>query len=230
LPSFTWDGDHGAILDNDISSRSASAPATKAGICINAGTSGTTITRLLIQDNKIHHCGRLPSDNHDHGIYLTHTRDTTVKNNLIYQNADRAIQMYSDGDRTLIEGNVIAYNGDGVHFSGSGTRVADDNLVRNNVISHAKLGYNVDAYEGELDSGVTFPGPSSPYRNEVVNNCVYGGYSSPSTGGVEQNSSTAPDYFYTSGNVIANPLYANPSSFNYTVGSSSGCRAVYSGP
>jgi len=225
LPSPTINGDHVHLINNDISSRNPSSPSRKAGICINAGTSGNTITGLLIEGNKIHHCGRIPSSNLDHGIYLGHTRDTIIKDNLIYQNADRAIQMYPDGDSTLIEGNVIAYNGDGVHFSGSGTEFADSSLVRHNVITDAKLGYNVDAYEGQLDSGVTFPGPSSPYRNEVVNNCVYGGYSSPSTGGVEQNAEGSADYFYTSGNVVANPLYANPSSFDYTVGSSSGCRA-----
>ena len=229
LPSPTINGAYVHLINNDISSRRPGAESTKAGICINAGTTDK-IYGLVIESNKIHHCGRIPSSNHDHGIYLSNTRDTTIKNNLMYENADRAVQMYPDADRTLIEGNVMAYNGDGIHFSGKGTKTSIDNVARNNVVTHSKLDYNIDSYAGQLDPGVSFPGPDSPYRNEAYNNCVYGGASSPSTGGVEETSSTAIDYFYTSGNVIADPLYANPSAFDYRVGASSECRSVYSGP
>jgi hypothetical protein len=230
LPSPTINGDYVHLVGNDISSRSSSYPSTKAGICINAGTSGNTVWGLLIENNHIHHCGRIPSSNHDHGIYLTRTRNAVVQGNIIYQNADRAVQMYPDADSTLIEKNVMAYNGDGIHFSGSGQQVSVNNVARNNVVTHSKLGWNIDAYEGQLDAGVSFPGPSSSDRNEAYNNCVYGGAEDAKFGGVEQNAPDARDYFYTNNNVIADPLYAGAAKDDYRVGTASRCRTVYSGP
>ncbi len=48
---------------------------------------------VVIEGNRIHDCGRLPATNQDHGVYLGHARDAVVRNNWIYRNADRGIQL-----------------------------------------------------------------------------------------------------------------------------------------
>ena len=64
--------------------------------------------------------GPLPSTNKDHGIYVTNAKDTVIRDNWIYDNVDRGIQLYPDAQHTRITGNVIDGNGEGVVFSGDG--------------------------------------------------------------------------------------------------------------
>ncbi len=76
-------GDYVTIKNNEITNRRPGSEATLAGICINTYAPSAPVYGLLITDNDIHHCGRIPSSNHDHGIYLTSTRDATIRNNQI---------------------------------------------------------------------------------------------------------------------------------------------------
>src|SRR5215213_1241715 len=71
LPSPTVNGDHAHLIGNDISNRRAGWEATLAGSCINVGDSEVKVKETLIENNRIHDCGRIPSSNHDQGIYLT---------------------------------------------------------------------------------------------------------------------------------------------------------------
>jgi len=150
---------------------------------------------VLIENNEIHHCGRLPATNHDHGIYVTNARETVIRGNLIYANADRGIQLYPNADDSLVTGNVIDGNGQGVIFGGDGDSSSDSNVVEGNVISNSTIRYNVESHwQGPTGSG-----------NVARRNCVwstssyYGG--SPKGSGIEPSMSGAS----ASDNVIAEP-------------------------
>ena len=41
-----------------------------------------------------------------------------IRDNWIYDNADRGVQLYPDADGTVVTGNVIDGNGEGVIFGG----------------------------------------------------------------------------------------------------------------
>ncbi|HUT76280.1 MAG TPA: right-handed parallel beta-helix repeat-containing protein, partial [Polyangia bacterium] len=118
---------------------------------------------VLIEGNRIHHCGTLPATNHQHGIYVAHARDTVIRNNLIYANADRGIQLYPDADDSLITGNVIEGNGQGVIFGGDDNSSSDRNIVEGNVIANSTIRYNVQSHwQGPTGSG-----------NVARRNCVW---------------------------------------------------------
>ena len=101
----------------------------------------------------------------DHGIYIGEARDTVIRDNWIYDNADRGIQLYPDADGTLVTGNVIDGNGQGVAIGGSGSQTSDNNLVEHNVITNSTIRYNV---EGSWGSSVGT-------GNVVRQNCTIGG-------------------------------------------------------
>src|SRR5918994_7110989 len=128
LPSPTVNANNAVFRDNNVSNR-------HTGICFAIGSdrygyaSGT-----VIKHNRIHDCGRLPATNHDHGIYVANADGAVIEDNLIYQNADRGIQLFPDADESLITGNVIDSNGQGVIISGDDDDVSEDNLVEGNVI------------------------------------------------------------------------------------------------
>ncbi len=132
---------------------------------------------MVIERNRIHDCGRLPATNKDHGIYVVDARNTVIRDNWIYDNADRGIQLYPDAQRTRIVGNVIDGNGEGIIFGGTGGVTSNHNLVKGNVITNSKLRWNVSS------------GPTGPTArgNLVLQNCLWAGDSKPhyrSNGGI----------------------------------------------
>jgi parallel beta-helix repeat protein len=219
LPSPTVNGDHAHLIGNDISNRRAGWEATLAGSCINVGDSEVKVKETLIENNRIHDCGRIPSSNHDQGIYLTSSRGAIVRNNWIYDNADRGIQFYTDADGTLVENNVIDANGQGVLFSGGSSTTSDNNEVRNNVISNSKIRWLVEDYwSGPVGRG-----------NTVHHNCLW-----PTNPKISynQNNGVQPNApgFTAANNSDADPIFADALNGDLTVPSSSACRSVYSGP
>jgi hypothetical protein len=81
-------------------------------------------------------------------------------------NGDRCIQMYTDPDRGLIEGNVFDRCNDvAVHFSGRSGAATNDVTVSGNVIAHTREEYNVDTYTGQTTASA-FSG------NVVRDNCA----------------------------------------------------------
>jgi hypothetical protein len=101
----------------------------------------------------------LPSTNHHHGIYVAHARDTVIRDNWIYDNTDRGVQLYPDAQHTTVAGNVILANGDGLTINES----SSDNEVYGNIIVDSVLGWNV--YGGPDATGS---------NNRVHDNCVRG--------------------------------------------------------
>lgn len=173
---------------------------------------------VVIKRNRIRNCGELPSTNKDHGVYIAEAHGTIVRDNWIYDNADRGIQLYPDADDSKVVGNVIAGNGDGIVINGSGSAVADRNTIMGNVIAGSYRGYNV--YSG--DSGPVGRG------NLLRDNCVWAGNAeSPydEMGGV-----MTPARNYTaSANLVAPPRFVNAANDNYRLHVGSKCRAKYVG-
>lgn len=147
------------------------------GICFLLGhddfgrASGT-----VIRHNRIHDCGRLPATNHEHGIYVAFATGTKIIDNRIYRNANRGVQLYPDADRTLVTGNVISRNGQGIIFSGSSKNVSENNLVKGNVIKNSRLRFNVESnwLNGRVGGG-----------NVLRGNCIFGGVKDEGNGGIK---------------------------------------------
>jgi parallel beta-helix repeat protein len=210
-PSPTVNADDAVLRGNDITNH-------HQGICVAVSNyEDLPPTRgVLIEDNVIHDCGALPATNHHHGIYVSHARDTVIRDNLIYGNADRGVQLYPDADDSVVTGNVIDGNGEGVIFGGGTSSSSDDNLVANNVITGSTIRWNIQSHwQGPVGSG-----------NVARDNCVwatqsgyYGG--DPEGSGIEDmNGARAID------NVVADPGYADPAAGDYRISPASPCLDV----
>jgi parallel beta-helix repeat protein len=171
-------GDYTKWLNNEVTN------AHRHDSCFLVGSNyngQATASGTVIRNNSIHDCGKLPRTNLDHGIYVSDARDTAILDNHIYYNADRGVQLYPDAQGTLLEGNTINANGQGMVFDGS----SSNNIVRANIISNSAT-YNVYA-------------PNSGGRGNLVeHNCLW---KPNGTSGVKPNSLV----FTARNNVVANP-------------------------
>jgi parallel beta-helix repeat protein len=167
-----------------------------------------------IEASRIHDCGRLPTTNHDHGIYVEEASGTRIVGNWIYDNADRGIQLYPSAQGTVVTGNVITRNGSGVLMSGDHGLVSNDTRIEGNVISHSVRRFNVESYYP--------PGNPIGKRNRVVRNCVSGGARGAESGGVQ----TPPRGFDLQENVVATPAFADPRADDFRLKRSGPCRTI----
>jgi parallel beta-helix repeat protein len=153
--------------------------------------------KVRIERNRIHDCGLLPAANHDHGIYVDEARQTLIRGNLIYDNADRGVQLYPDAQDTRVIGNVIDGNGEGIIFADA----SDGSRVRGNIISNSLVRHNVESSD------------SAGVDNIVRNNCLW----SPRIdyyGGDPPHSGLGPvSGFVAHDNVIADPSFADRTRF-----------------
>ncbi len=177
----------------------------------------------VIEHSRIHDCGVMPARNHDHGIYIENSFGAVIRDNWIYDNADRGIQLYPQAVNTLVTGNVIDGNGQGVVFSSSDEGVSTGNRVEGNVISNSRIRWNIESWwEGPIGQ-----------ENLARNNCVWG--SNPSgyynqNGGILPGSQGASG-FAASGNVVADPQFTNRAAGDFTIVPGSACAFVQtSGP
>ena len=108
--------------------------------------------RTVIENSRIHNCGKLPAQNGDHGIYASDARNIIIRDNWIYDNADRGIQLYPDSQGAQIYGNVIDGNGEGIIISGDGDTASSGNVIHDNVISDSKVRWNVESPTGTARS------------------------------------------------------------------------------
>ena len=193
------------LSDNEITNHHTS-------ICVHVSRYNTHPAPLgvVIERNRIHDCGELPSSNKDHGIYLSEAREVVVRDNWIYDNTDRGVQQYFEVEGARITGNVIFGNGDGLNFSGG-----SDQLVAGNIIASSNLGWNVYAGStGDPDEGV------------LRDNCVHAdnpGYTA--NGGVD----SSPDVFSEADNLVAQPSFVDPAAGDFRLQAGDACLAKYTG-
>ncbi len=212
-PSPTVNANHTTWLDNDITNRNTA-------ICFVLGSGWGTAAHTLIQHNRIHNCGKLPASNHDHGIYVEMASDTEILDNLIYDNADRGVQLYPSALRTHVAGNVIDGNGQGVIFSGDGGDASNDNTVEDNIITNSKIRNNVESW---------YPSGNPVGSGNVVrNNCIDGGIRDTSgTGGL---ATDRTGFSVGPGNVIGrDPKFVDRAGKDFRVTSDSPCAGIANG-
>jgi len=207
LPSPTVNANNASFANNDVTNNHTS-------ICFLLGSSSYgTAGSTLIDRNRIHDCGKIPANNHEHGIYIEKATDAKITNNLIYNNADRGIQLYPDAQRTRIIGNVIDGNGQGIIFSGAGRIASNDTTVEANVITNSKLRNNVEYH---------YPsGTPTGRRNYVRRNCISGGARDDGDGGVSDEVG-----FSASDNLRADPQFVNRAERDFRLRAGSRCRRV----
>jgi parallel beta-helix repeat protein len=188
-------------------------------ICFVLGSRiGGRAVDTVIENSRIHDCGRLPSTNQDHGIYVAHASNAIIRNNWIYDNADRGIQLYPNSQGAQVYGNVIDGNGEGIIISGDGETASSDNLIYGNVISNSRIRWNVESL---------WPSGLVGRDNVVRDNCVFA--SNPSSyydrnGGVLP---PGPDRgFSTSGNAVAPPQFADPATGDFRLQGPSSCARL----
>ncbi|CAN5646492.1 hypothetical protein BH10ACT11_BH10ACT11_16140 [soil metagenome] len=159
----------------------------------------------------------MPAKNFDHGIYVEEADDTLIKDNWIYDNADRGIQLYPDAAGTKITGNVIDSNGEGIIFSGTSDSASRDTLVTHNVITNSRIRDNVESSYGEGDPIGT--------SNVVRNNCIGGGAYDEGDGGI-----LSPAIGFTAKkNLTVAPDFVDQAAGNYKIASDDPCARIVAG-
>jgi parallel beta-helix repeat protein len=203
LPSPTVNGTGIRFVHNNVYNG-------HTNICFILGSEGFGRARgTVIRDNRIHDCGRLPAENHDHGIYVSLADRTTIVGNWIYDNADRGIQLYPDAQGTRIERNVIDGNGEGIIFSGSDGMASSNNVVQDNVIANSRIRADVESFWDNTSPG---------HGNVVQHNCIGSG----GIRGIDRRSGG----FDAHGNITARPRYADRAHGNLRVVGPRACVAL----
>jgi hypothetical protein len=198
-------GAYDQITDDNITNLNTPGSCIILGSDTGYGRAAYT----LVEDNVIHQCGYNPGDPfEDHGVYDDNTIGAVITNNIFWgMPYGWGVQLYPDSQGTQVTHNVIDNNGNGVVIGGNSASTSSNNMVANNVISNSSNEYNIQGYWG----GAVGTG------NVAKNNCVFHG----SRGDV----SLSPG-FSVSGNVSANPRYADAGSHSYTLQSGSPCLSV----
>ncbi len=202
LPSPTVNGDRVTFTNDDVTNYNT-------GICFVLGSTerwGVAVD-VVIQNSRIHNCGKLPATNHEHGIYVEATRNALIQNNAIYDNADRGVQLYPDAQGTVVQDNVIDGNGVGVIFSGDSVRASSNNVVSNNIVTNSAIRRNIESWwGGPVGSG-----------NVARRNCLWNGR----LGAVGD-----PVGFVATDSVVADPGFVDRSAKDYSVPPSSPCAGM----
>lgn len=209
LPSPTVNAHETVWRDNSITNRH------EGGSCMNLGSNMYGhADRTVIEANKIFDCGRLPPTNQHHGIYVTQSSETVIRRNSIYSNADRGIQLYPNADRTLVTGNVIDGNGQGMNFACDDDDCSKGNVAVGNLITNSVVSWNVYGHSQGAD-----PDGSNLLRG----NCVWATSSEyDDNGGIDSDR----DFFSEEGNLIAEPAYADREAGDFELPEADPCRSL----
>jgi hypothetical protein len=218
LPSPIVNGSHSIWRRLDVSNRGSGDGTQPYGgtICFNLGSTDSYgyARDTTIEQDSIHDCGI--STNHNHGIYVAATTGTTIiRDNWIFRNGDRGVQLYPAAHHVLITRNIIDGNGSGVIFSGAGTLTSRNDVVAGNIISDSRNRWNVESW---------YPaGTPVGSGNIVERNCLWANASNHfyrARGGI------APAYGFSvgAGNVVQRPLYVAQTQGDFKLLPASGCQ------
>ena len=203
LPSPTVNAAHTKLLDNDITN-------VRTRVCVVLGSIrgyGAAVMPVLAY-NRIHDCGRRGA-NTPHGVYMESTRRAKVVHNVIFDNADRGIQLYPDAQGSLIANNLIDGNGTGIIFSGAEGYASSRNVVLRNVIGGSQVRSNLEHYWEQAPRRVGV-------GNVAARNCL---------GGARQGNFATPLVGYrAAGNATGVLRYQNRAADNLRPTKASGCR------
>jgi hypothetical protein len=211
LPSPSVAGHHIRFIGNDVTNGNT-------GICFVLGHPRYgTAEDIVIRANRIHHCGRLPATNHDHGVYVSVARRTWILGNWIFANADRGVQLYPDARLTHVAGNVIEGNGEGLAFGGEDGTASSDNVIEGNVISGSTERHNVESFYP--------PGQAAGTGNVVRRNCIGGGVRAAVGGGII----SPPIGFISLDNLLLAPRFRSRAKRDYRLVGRGQCANAFAG-
>jgi nitrous oxidase accessory protein NosD len=199
-------GDDAALLGNDITNRDS--PSICLILGANGHDSGAQAERTRIEANRIHDCGGT-SNNQRHAVYVEHASETRIVGNEIFDNADRAVQLYPNAQDSLVAGNIIDGNGQGVIFSGDGESSSSGNVVRNNVITNPRIRAGIESWYPD--------GAAEGRANVATDNCVFGR---------REMVDTSAGGFAARANVEADPQYADRAAKDFRLQPGSPCAAL----
>jgi parallel beta-helix repeat protein len=210
-PSLQVNGDRVSFRGNVVTNENSAICFALGGYFEHYGRARD----VVIERNRIHNCGRLPADGHDHGIYIEGANNARVTDNAFYNNADWGIHLYPDAQGSYIAHNVVDGNGRGLIFAGeaaggeySQPYSSNNNLVELNIISNSTVRYNIDSYWG---------GPIGT-GNVARRNCLWNGR----LGNID----LSEGGFTASENTIADPLYVNRAAFDFRLQPGSPCAGL----
>jgi Right handed beta helix region len=179
----------------------------RIGTCVQIGTGTTQSSGVVIERNRLTHCGADDGGENkwDHNIYVARSLGAIIRWNVLRDNAGGwGVHLYPDADRTLIEHNMIDSDHGGVVFAGNGTGAkSDDNEVRFNSLTYPDAGGSLPRYnlEGSWSGGPVGVG------NTAHDNCIHSsGAGSPS--GIQDPPSgfTATNNYVFTGGAAADQL------------------------
>jgi parallel beta-helix repeat protein len=200
-------GDNTTFRGNDVTNNHAGQT------CFLIGDHTLPAVRnARIEANVVHDCGRLPSTNLDHGIYVLKSDGATITLNTFYGNADWGVHLYPNSNGTEVTRNIIDGNGKGVTFSGTDGEASRGNVVEHNLITNSTLQDNIMSYWG--GAGIWLGGDLG---NVARDNCVWGGKTDG--GGIN----THFGGFTSQDNVVADPQYVDREHHDYHLSPSSPC-------
>ncbi|HEX8743074.1 MAG TPA: right-handed parallel beta-helix repeat-containing protein [Thermoleophilaceae bacterium] len=161
VPSPTINAPGVVVSDSDVTNRQ------NICIAVRRWRGGGRPDGFVIQRNRIHDCGRRPPTNHDHGIYVVDAVGGLIRDNVIFRNADRGVQLFPSAHRVTVVRNTIDGNGSGVILSNDSSR----NLVRANLISNSVVRWNAESHNlrgrgNRFESNCVKPGHPDPAYHE----------------------------------------------------------------
>ncbi|WP_183095180.1 right-handed parallel beta-helix repeat-containing protein [Nocardioides stalactiti] len=186
-------GDRVRVLDNDISN--------PWGNCVIAGFrdqldeyAAVLAEDLQVRSNVIHNCGTSPEINYGtgdagesgaHGIYLNHTRNAVIADNVIRDNKYRGLQLWPSNLGAQIHHNLFARNATHLNI-GSSLSCTGACRTTGRAVTGTQKAENTDVHDNIFMARVTdwrpsqnpsqvygfFPAGSPTYGNDVHHNCL----------------------------------------------------------